>query len=71
MTDRQLLHAICNLVETDFVCDMDCHNMPHSKPYTQEEAAKMSNILGRVYMYAHRIHCTACAARDLEEETKS
>ncbi len=57
---KQMVEEISALTETEFVFDMDCKNLPHSIPITQEEAMQMVDILGRVYKVAHAIHCGAC-----------
>lgn len=54
---RKMLNDICNLVETNFCFEMDCRNLPNTKPFTQEEAKEMNRIIGRVYLIAHGIHC--------------
>ena len=40
---------------------MELKQLPKSKLYTQQEAREMSEILGDVYLVAHRIHCKSCA----------
>jgi hypothetical protein len=60
MTDREILKRINNLVDNDFVFDMECKLIPKVKKYTQEEAQKMADLLGGVYMLSHTIHCKAC-----------
>jgi hypothetical protein len=54
----KMLKNINELVDNDFCMDMDCHNLPNSKPFTQDEAQQMSRIIGQVYSIAHGIHCT-------------
>lgn len=61
LTDRELLEKICEIVESDFCADMELKLLPNSNQYTQEEAKDMANKLACVYLYAHRIHCEACA----------
>jgi len=58
-----MLEDICNLVETDFAFEMELKSLPKSKPYTQEEASHMSDIIGKVYSIAHCIHCEACQVK--------
>lgn len=60
---KKMVREIDNLVEGDFCFDMDCHNLPNSKPITQKEAMKMVKIIGRVYKIAHCIYCTACQGK--------
>lgn len=57
------LTEIDKLVSTDFCADMECRFLPKAKPFTQGEAREMAEIIGNVYMYAHRIHCGACAKK--------
>ena len=57
---KRMVGEIAELVETDFMFDMDCKNIPKSSPITQEEAMEMVGILGKVYSIAHCIHCGAC-----------
>ena len=56
-----LLKKINNIVETDFCAEMDMLTLPDTREYTQEEAKKMAEKLGIVYLYAHQIHCKAHA----------
>lgn len=55
-----MIEDINELVQTDFAFDMDCHALPNSKPFTQEEASQMAHIIGKVYSIAHCNTCTAC-----------
>lgn len=55
------LEQICKLVETDFCAEMDLKTFSEIK-FTQKEAKEMADIIGAVYMIAHRIHCKACSA---------
>jgi len=59
----RMVRDISELVETDFCGEMELKLMPKSSPYTQEEAAEMANLIGRVYSIAHCIHCAACAPK--------
>lgn len=54
-----LLKKINDIVETDFCAEMGALTLPDSREYTQEEAKKMAEKLGIVYLYAHQIHCKA------------
>ena len=63
MNYKQMVRDINELVDNDFCFDMDCHNLPHSKPITQEEAMQMVGIIGNVYRISHCIHCTACGGK--------
>jgi hypothetical protein len=57
-----LLEEICGLVENDFCFNMNVKTVPVDgkyKTYTQKEAREMAYILGKVYHYAHQIHCDA------------
>jgi hypothetical protein len=60
-----IVQEIDELVGTEFCSEMDMKTMPNSKPYTQEEAEEMANIIGRVYLFAHKIHCEACRDRKI------
>ena len=57
---KKIVEGILLLVETDFHSAMELKQMPGSKPYTQKEAKEMDNIIGRVYLIAHCLHCEAC-----------
>ena len=55
-----LLERINELVQTDFVFNMDIKLMPHSAPYTQKEAESMAYLLGKIYAQAHKV--SGCCA---------
>jgi hypothetical protein len=59
----KMLREIDNLVETDFVFDMDCQSIHPEQEFTQEEATKMRDILMQIYSIAHCIDCTACQTK--------
>ena len=54
----KMLKEICKLTETDFCMDMELRQL--GGKYTQREAERMSDILGKVYSISHCWHCTAC-----------
>ena len=54
----RMLEEICELVENDFCADMEVQ-----EKYSQEDAKKMTEILGQVYLIAHCIGCRACQHR--------
>lgn len=58
MMYKKMLEDINNLVQTDFCVDMDFKQLEGQAEYTQEEALKMANIIGRVYGIAHSINCS-------------
>ena len=60
---KKMVKEIDVLVETDFCCDMECHALEHSKPFTQDEARKMSEIISSIYSIAHCIDCEACQGK--------
>ena len=62
---KELLQNICDLVETDFCADMETLTLPSTREYTQEEAKEMAILLGKVYSYAHQIHCSACGHKNI------
>ena len=62
---KKMLEDIDKLVETDFAFDMECKQLPNSKPYTQKEAKEMQSLLGQVYLISHCLHCTACQTKYL------
>lgn len=39
--------------------------------FSQKDADKMAGIIGSVYMYAHRIHCDACARNEATKKELS
>jgi hypothetical protein len=57
---KKMVEDINKLAETDFCFDMELKEMPNSEPYTQQEAKRMSDLLGRIYLISHCIHCEAC-----------
>lgn len=48
---------------TDDMAILDENNPHMYKDFTQKQAREMSQAIGRVYMIAHAIHCTACQGR--------
>jgi hypothetical protein len=40
--------------------------LPNAKKYTQAEAKKMADIIGRIYGVAHCLTCTACQTKYLK-----
>ena len=56
----KMLEDIDELVDTDFMLDMECKLLPDAKEYTQEESKQMADILTRVYSISHCTHCEAC-----------
>lgn len=56
------LEEIDSLVETDFAADMETKLLPKSRPYTQQEAKEMADVISSVYLIAHRIHCKSCSS---------
>jgi hypothetical protein len=58
------LREIDDLVSTDFCADMMKIHAFDDLKFSQKDADKMADIIGSVYMYAHRIHCDACAGDD-------
>mgnify|MGYP001593540469 CR=1 FL=1 len=71
----RMLREIAALVETDFCFDMDSRfAVPEGEMiiFTSAEGAEMANLLGRIYLIAHCIHCTACQSRfSLPREIKN
>lgn len=55
---RKMLQDIDNLVNNDWAFELDCKQLPHSKPYTQKEAKEMINVIGKVYLISHGITCS-------------
>lgn len=60
---NRMLTEIDNLVEQDFVADMELQTLPNSRPYTQNEALLMSELLSSIYTISHCLHCRACQGR--------
>lgn len=60
---KKMVKDIYKLVGTDFAMDMDMKCLPHSKPYTQEEANKMAGIIGQIFSISHCYYCTACQGK--------
>jgi hypothetical protein len=58
---KKMIKDINNLVENDFCAEMEYKLLPKSKPYTQKEAKEMSDIISRVYLVSHCLHCESCA----------
>ena len=62
----KMLEEINTLVVTDFCEEMSMKSMKEcSEKYTQEEATQMADLLGRIYLIAHCIHCHACQTKYL------
>lgn len=74
MNYRQMVEDIDKIVqgtldEPDQFCEyMEIKSMPHSTPYTQEEALKMARKLAEVYAISHAIYCEACGKKYLEKD---
>lgn len=64
----EMLKDIDELVETDFAFDMECKRISRSKPYTQKEAKKMSELIGEIYLISHAIYCETCGAKYFSPE---
>lgn len=64
---KKMVEDVDNIVESDFCFDMDCKLMPNSKKYTQREAKAMAEIIGRIYLIAHCVTCTACQKKYMTE----
>ncbi len=62
----KMLEDIRNLVETDFCEDMQSIQ----RKYTQKEADKMSDIIGKVYLIAHCLTCFSCQVKYLEKKKR-
>jgi len=60
---KKMVKDIYKLVGTDFAMDMDMKCLPHSNPYTQEEANKMAGIIGQIFSISHCYYCTACQGK--------
>lgn len=60
---KKMVEDIAALVETDFMFEMDCKNLPNSEPITTEEAMEMVKVLGNVYTISHSITCEACQGK--------
>lgn len=65
---KKMVKDIYKLVGTDFAMDMDRKCLPHSNPYTQEEANKMAGIIGQIYFISHCYYCKACQGKYLIEK---
>jgi hypothetical protein len=55
-----MLREIDDLVETDFVFDMDCKALHPKEPFTHKDSTEMRDILLKIYSIAHCIDCFAC-----------
>jgi len=60
---KKMIRCIDDLVNNDFGSEMEFKILPRSKPYTQEEAKKMSRIISKIYSIAHCISCETCAQK--------
>lgn len=61
----RMLQEITALVETNFCADMEMRSV--GGKYTHKESLEMSNLLGKVYLIAHCIHCHACQTKYLKD----
>ena len=55
---HKMLKEICKLTENDFCSEMELRQLEGK--YTQKEAERMSELLGKIYSISHCIHCKAC-----------
>ena len=62
---KKMVKEIDNLVNGDFIADMECRLRLHEKPgiFTQEEAQEMAAILNNVYAISHCLWCNACSGK--------
>jgi hypothetical protein len=58
-----MVEEIDAIVNTDFGANMEMKLLPHSNPYTQEEAEQMASIISSAYMVSHCIDCNACQSK--------
>lgn len=65
------LREIDELVSTEFCEDMMKIHAFDDLKFSQKDADKMAGIIGSVYMYAHRIHCDACARNEATKKELS
>lgn len=61
---KAMLEKINNLVESDYVFDLECNLIPNKngniKTFSQEDAQNMLRIILDVYKISHALHCKAC-----------
>lgn len=62
---KKMIEEVDELVDSDFMFDMDCKSLPNSEPITQEEAEEMRQILLKIYRIAHCTTCVACQGKYL------
>ena len=61
---KRIVAEIDKCLATDWAFEMiDCKRMPGAKPYTQNEAEEMADMLGKIYLIAHCIRCKACQTK--------
>lgn len=61
---KKMVTEIDKLLEGDWAFDLiDGKNLPNAKPFTQKEAKKLSDIMGKIYNISHCIHCKACQTK--------
>jgi hypothetical protein len=60
---KRMVEEIVPLVETEWAAEMELRQLPHSRKITQDEAMQMLDIIGKVYLIAHAIHCEACSSK--------
>lgn len=54
---KQMVEDINNIVDNDWGFEIDCHSLPNSKPFSQEESEEMANALMRIYSISHGVYC--------------
>lgn len=68
---KKMLKEINDLVETDFGEDMSLRaNIEYCGKLldiSQRDAREMANIIAKVYLISHCIHCKSCGAKYLKE----
>jgi hypothetical protein len=64
---KKMVEDICKLVETDFCGSMEMNLIPRKdgtfREISQENARELIDIVSKVYLIAHCIHCEACQHR--------
>jgi len=65
-----MLKDINQLVDTDYMFEMELKRLPHSKPISQKDARKVIDLLGKVYLISHAIDCGACQRKYIKKVKK-
>lgn len=69
---QKMIEDIDRLMEAQdsFLGNMELKTLPHSDIFSQEEAGRTANLLGKIYSISHCVSCEACGGKYKKMEQK-